>query len=517
MTTMTSTDKAELSRAPNLNIKLVPQASTDTFQVLLDELKLWRKNEGKRAWGKLEPEVLRIIELIMLDLFTAWTSSPELLVGYSRNAQEFLKGGRYWDDKTSSKLFSQTVYLDVVDGLVALNYAEDFRAKQATSGKSSRIRATQKLIVVMKDNGINWAALDTSPEPSKVITLTTEKDGNDRKHLIEFDDNADEHIPAMREALVKINDRLRETLINLSVTDDELVEINRRLADGKEREVLDFTNRYLIRKFTNGDFASGGRYYGGWWQDIPREYRKFIQIQGKPTIELDYSTLHPTILYLKEGLKPPKDSYDLEGWDKEHRSIYKKAFNQLLNSSHSTRKKTQWFKLAPDLLEQPLPSGWNNLNVSQKGKLNRQEFTRLTGRNFEELIETILEKHQPIQHYFFTQAWSWLQRLDSDIAEGVMLKMLDEEDIPVLPLHDSFIVRAIFKDNLSKVMEETFREAVQGDPTIDAKESLLDGVGKFYSLRDYSYDDYLEDQKTHSGYHQRNTEWKQVWGLNGWD
>jgi hypothetical protein len=78
----------------------------------------------------------------------------------------------------------------------------------------------------------------------------------------------------------------------------------------------------------------------------------------------------------------------------------------------------------------------------------------LTGRSYDDLINSILVKHQPIQHHFFTQAWSWLQRLDSDIAERVMLKMLDEEDIPVLPLHDSFIVRAIFKDVLSKVMAQ---------------------------------------------------------------
>ena len=141
----------------------------------------------------------------------------------------------------------------------------------------------------------------------------------------------------------------------------------------------------------------------------------------------------------------------------------------------------------------------------------------LTGRSYDDLINSILVKHQPIQHQFFTQAWSWLQRLDSDIAERVMLKMLDEEDIPVLPLHDSFIVRAIFKDVLSKVMEVSFRDIIKGDPTIDAKRSLLDGVGKFYALRDYSFDDYVEDQETSSGYYQRNAEWKQVWGLSGWD
>jgi hypothetical protein len=98
-----------------------------------------------------------------------------------------------------------------------------------------------------------------------------------------------------------------------------------------------------------------------------------------------------------------------------------------------------------------------------------------------------------------------------------MFKMLNEEDIPVLPLHGSFVVRAIFKDVLSDVMEVSFKEIIKGEPTINAKASLLDEVSKFYSLSDYTFDDFLEDQRTLSDYHQRNTEWKQVWGLDGWD
>lgn len=82
-------------------------------------------DNGKRGSGKLEPEVLRVITLITLDLFVAWETSSDLLVGYSRNAKEFLKGGRYWDDKAGQKLFAETVFLSVIDGLSALGYIDD--------------------------------------------------------------------------------------------------------------------------------------------------------------------------------------------------------------------------------------------------------------------------------------------------------------------------------------------------------------------------------------------------------
>ena len=85
--------------------------------------------------------------------------------------------------------------------------------------------------------------------------------------------------------------------------------------------------------------------------DVPREYRKFIKTLSKPTAELVCSTLHPTVLYLKEGLLPLKDAYDLDVWDIDQRNIYKKTFNQLLNSKQVMHKKIMWVSFYPELLK----------------------------------------------------------------------------------------------------------------------------------------------------------------------
>lgn len=280
------------SRPLNPHIKLVRLALSEAFDTLLNDLKQYRMDNGKRGWGKLEPEVLRVITLITLDLFVAWETSSDLLVGYSRNAKEFLKGGRYWDDKAGQKLFTETVFLSVIDGLSALGYIDDEPAKQGSIGKSSRMKAKQKLIDVMKEHGINWSAIDASPDPSNVIELKSEKDKQENQTKLPFEDSVDVKIPTIRDALVGINEALKKTLINLKATDDQFAVINNRLSNDKDRQMVNFSNRYIVRKFTNGTFEDGGRFYGGWWQDIPKKYRKFIQIQGKPTAELDYSKLH---------------------------------------------------------------------------------------------------------------------------------------------------------------------------------------------------------------------------------
>jgi hypothetical protein len=87
------------------------------------------------------------------------------------------------------------------------------------------MKATQKLIDVMKVHGINWAAIDASPDPSNVIELKSVKDKQRNQTKLTFDDNADVKIPTMRKALVGINEALKRTLVNLRVTDDQFIVI----------------------------------------------------------------------------------------------------------------------------------------------------------------------------------------------------------------------------------------------------------------------------------------------------
>jgi hypothetical protein len=57
--------------------------------------------------------------------------------------------------------------------------------------------------------------------------------------------------------------------------------------------------------------------------------------------------------------------------------------------------------------------------------------------------------------------------MDSDIAERVLLTFAKHEDrIPILPLHDSFILHWGYEDMLRRVMAEAFERVVGGPPKI---------------------------------------------------
>ena len=60
-------------------------------------------------------------------------------------------------------------------------------------------------------------------------------------------------------------------------------------------------DRSLYRVFNNNDFGQGGRFYGGWWQNIKSDYRKFITINWYPIKEVDYSGMQVAMLYAMEG------------------------------------------------------------------------------------------------------------------------------------------------------------------------------------------------------------------------
>jgi hypothetical protein len=222
------------------------------------------------------------------------------------------------------------------------------------------------------------------------------------------------------------------------------------ISDLSKDRSFDMSRRTVYRVFNDSALLTGGRFYGGCWQNIPKEYRTYLNVNGKRMVELDYSNLHPTILYAMEGLTPPIDSYRIKvpnarysstATASQMRSSVKLCFNALINSTTKLRSP---------------PRGID---------------TALFGITWTYLKETILDCHRPIGKHFFTGKGLELQRLDSDIAEHVMLHFM-ERRIPVLPLHDSFLVHHGYEDELASVMSKAYSKLIQGFVSIDKKDSL---------------------------------------------
>ena len=162
--------------------------------------------------------------------------------------------------------------------------------------------------------------------------------------------------------------------------------------------------------------------------------RRYILINGKETVELDYSTLHPTILYALEGIQPPQgDLYDLYSISSEHRDIIKKSFNIAINS-------------------ESMDIAIGAINEERR----KIEYERgIISPEASDILFWMQIKHIPLVKYLCTGYGIKLQRIDSDLAEQIMLQLLSE-GICVLSVHDSFLVSAEYKDELYNSMRNHF-------------------------------------------------------------
>ena len=63
---------------------------------------------------------------------------------------------------------------------------------------------------------------------------------------------------------------------------------------------------------------------------MPSGLRQHITINGMPTVEMDYSALHPRLIYAERGIQYEGDPYDV-GLDESLRPLVKVTFQKLIN------------------------------------------------------------------------------------------------------------------------------------------------------------------------------------------
>ncbi|MCM2286536.1 MAG: hypothetical protein NDI81_17255 [Desulfobacula sp.] len=80
---------------------------------------------------------------------------------------------------------------------------------------------------------------------------------------------------------------------------------------GIERIEFQLVYEYLHRVFNDASFSHGGRFYGALHLSLPRDLRRYIQIEGQDTVELDYSAFHIKMLYHMAGIDYQDDPYSI--------------------------------------------------------------------------------------------------------------------------------------------------------------------------------------------------------------
>ena len=353
----------------------------------------------------------------------------------------------------------------VYEGLICLGYLHEYKKGVSHGGKGlylTRYRATTKLVKLFSKRDLMELPVVFAGEidveeviriqrvrKEQIPTNRVTRDGSPITREVKFRDLIDyedtDFTRGLRRNVDEINARISSKWIDLELSKAEYHAMIREMISKKNKKAqkdpdsfrpLMLSDRTLYRVFNDEDFQTGGRFYGGWWQEIPSAYRDRIVINGKRTVQLDYSGLHPRILYAMAGESLIGDPYEISLTPTLHaddtkgfRKYLKKAFNAMLN--------------AETVMTRPPRGSWGKSKT----------YLKHWGLRWCDIVDAFYERHSLISDQFFTGVGAKLQRTDSDIAEDVMLAMhRRNSDIVVLPIHDGFICHHGYESELKAMM-----------------------------------------------------------------
>ena len=195
-------------------------------------------------------------------------------------------------------------------------------------------------------------------------------------------------------------------------------------------DVLPPMQTTMTRIFNNGSFEEGGRFYCR-LQNIPKKQRINLRFDTEPTIEIDFSGMHPHFLYHLQGDDFRGDPYEIEGFD---RDAVKVAFNTLINRDSNKHK-----------------------GMAAKSLVRNLNITMVQATSLE---NALFRLHRRIAGHFNTGYGLRLQKIDSQIAFDVMTHFFMERKRPILMIHDSAIVSVRDVEALKLCMVDSYRSTV---------------------------------------------------------
>lgn len=286
--------------------------------------------------------------------------------------------------------------------------------------KRSRLKPAQKMIDILNRHDLCDIKYHKSLIRGGIILKDSE-----RKIISDYDDSAQTH--HMRKMLLSYNSFIESADIGINLD--------------KEFEVGFYEKNRTYRVFTH-DFNTHGRFYGGWWCNLKKWQRRHITINGFPTVELDYKSNHLCFLYALEKLPMPEfsdgDPYNLSA--SIPRGVFKRVFILCLNT---LSQNGSWFAMKNQIND----LDFNGRDILIKNIPDKQKF--------DEIVSIIKKAHPVVDGYFYRRYGLTLMNLDSQIAEFVLMSMM-EQGIICLGIHDSFIVQKDKEEELRRAMHDAY-------------------------------------------------------------
>lgn len=431
---------------------------------------------GKRP--KAEPKAQ--FKVLLLDLYVAWKTDPELLIAVPMAASSYKAGSRY-NTLHISKVMSDIVHRAHEVKLI------DMKLGSEAAQKTTRIWPTELLLEEFRKAKFGLVDVGHCHE---VELIVLRKDGKQ----VEYEDTDNSLIPQMREDVRAYNDLLSRTFVDIPTLDNPVIE-RATIKKGKEqvrRVQIGQHNKLVRRVFYRGSWLLGGRFHGGWWQQIKSDWRKQIYINDEPTVEQDYSGLHVNLLYGLKEHNAVKDPYaislELDMEPREQRKCVKGLVLMAINAK-TEEKAYQAFRS-----DQP------------KGATAKT----LTNKDLKQVLDGFRDRNPEIAEDLCKDKGVELMAIDGRITASVM-NHFTKKHIPILSIHDSYITSYEHTGLLRTQMNEATKNELNGfEINIEQEGIGVDQVRTFSNMdRANDYSDMYKSIKTYErteGYINRLTQ-----------
>ena len=430
------------------------------INIIID--KVWQSLGAKRQ-DQLTPKgnrkgtkPKRMLKVLLVHLYATFLDDPMLWTDVARSANAYMPTSRYNSLNISFKI------VQLIDGLVELGYLDFTGGSNGKTFKgwnsfTSRIRPSHILKVEFGKCTANL--FDIKKHKSKITVILSDFDidvegrlvrrrGNKLRQLVEYIDT--DETKRMELMLYAYNSLLYKTYIDIGPLEKNYVERDTKI--GIERIPINQTNKFVNRIFSRGSWTNNGRFYGGFWQQLGKDYRKNILINDKATIEVTFKGIRPFILSISKG---------------EEFGGYELKKDILPNLNKKQQERT--LKLLVLI----------SINASTKQQAYKA-FRKRSGilikdQELDKLLDAFLELNPHLAGDLFADKDLRLLHIESLFLEYVIRKFTYTE-VPILSIHDSIIVQY---DQLLKLKEYMTEASVSvlGKPITFEQDTVDDTEG----------------------------------------
>lgn len=389
--------------------------------------------------NKGKTDLYRVLRVILVDQYVSWKTDSQLCTAISRGRNQWIVGSRY------NGLHLPHRTLDVIDILITQGYLLKANYSYSRSGsqqgnRTTRIQPTEILTEMFSKLDVGLQDLNLHKDQETIILRKKGDDDAGKASDIEYEDTP--LTKKMRAEVEAYNNMMQRHYVDVASLREPFIyrEVKPSKSDGASLQRIDVNDasKFCRRIFSRGSFEMNGRWHGGFWQSIPKAMRRDIYIDDATTEEIDYSGIHPSILAYEQGQRLTGDRYDLgmRILPAITREQQRAAVKLLVLVAINAKSRKEAFKAYNDKASVTL----------KHGALGA-------------LLDAFISKYPFLEASLCTDQGIRLMNIDSQITTEIINRFVSA-DIPILPIHDSYIVKRENADDLRDAMLEASRKVL---------------------------------------------------------